>query len=264
MLGSQRALSFLLVAAAALPLAGCDEAAEVQTLGRDVAELRTQVKKLESERDRLTARIDNADRRMAGLQNDFLALQKSVQAAATVTAAAQDGTGAEGGATVAGAALRGPDGKFPQTADEFTALVSTEAGRAAFDAAIRQAEQRRDEERQNRMAAGMVDAFAQKANLSPEQTEKMRKIASKAITEISALWRTMRDQDMTPEQRQAKQTENVAKMEEIRRESDEEVKSVLDAAQWDLYQQETSRMRGFMGAGGGGPGRGGFGGGRGQ
>ena len=263
MLRASRVLPFVLAAAASLPLAGCDESAEVATLDHQVTELRTQVKKLETERDRLTARVDNTDRRLAGLQSDFLALQKTTKSAAAVTAAASDAAGAEPGGVVAGARLAGPDGKVPQNADEFSALLETDAGRAAFDSALKQAEQRRDEERQNRMAAGMVDSFSQKANLSPEQTEKMRKIATKAFSEISTLWRSMRDQDLTPEQRQSMQADNMAKMAEIRTTSEDEVKSVLDASQWDLYQQETSRMRGFMGGGFGGAGGGGRGG-RGQ
>jgi uncharacterized membrane protein YgcG len=122
-------------------------------------------------------------------------------------------------------------------------------------------EQKRDEERGNRMASGLIDAFAQRANLSPQQKEQMQKIAQRTMNEIGALWRAMRDQDIPPEERAAKRQETVAKMEEIRTRTDEEVKTVLDAAQWDLYQQESARMRGFMGGGMGGGGGGGFGGG---
>ena len=146
---------------------------------------------------------------------------------------------------------------------ELAEYFATDEGRTVFEAAMKSYEGKREEERSARMVKGMIDAFSQKANLSREQTASMEKIVSKAFTEIGTLFRTMRDSDMTPEERAVKRTETVAKVEDVRRQTEDEVKGILDATQFELYQQESARMRGFMGGGMGG-GLGGFGGQRGQ
>lgn len=262
-----RALPFALVAAFAFASAGCDDSAQVGVLEKEVTALDGQVKKLEGERDKLSGRLETAERRLAGLQEDLLAVRKAAESAAQAArdaAKAGPGAGAGLGSGVTPGAVKG-DPKSIQAAQELAGILATDEGRAVFEASMRQIEQKREDERGARMAAGIVDAFAQKANLSPTQAESMRKIVGKSMTEMGALWRNMRDTDLTPEERATKRTENMAKMDEIRKTTDEEVKSVLDGAQFDMYQQETARMRGFMGGGGGmgGPG-GGFGGGRGQ
>ncbi|MCE9637617.1 MAG: hypothetical protein K8T90_18110 [Planctomycetes bacterium] len=257
-----RSLPFALVAALALASAGCDDSAQMGVLEKEVTTLDGQVKKLEGERDKLAGRVETAERRLAGLQEDLLAVRKSAEAAAELARNATKAGGAPAatgtGLALAPGATKG-DPKTAAAAQELAGLLSTDEGRAVFEASMRQIEQKREDERGARMAAGLVDAFAQKANLSAQQTESMRKIVGRSMTEMGAIWRGMRDGTVTPEKR----TENMAKMEEIRKSTDEEVKSVLDGTQYDMYQQETARMRGFMG-GGGGPGGGGFGGGRGQ
>lgn len=267
-----RLLPFALVAAFAFASAGCDDSAQVGVLEKEVNGLGTQVKKLEGERDKLAGRLETAERRLAGLQEDLLAVRKSAEAAAELARGAAKAGAASAapgtGVALAPGATKG-DPKTAAAAQELAGLLGTDEGRAVFEATMRQIEQKREDDRASRMATGLVDAFAQKANLSAQQTESMRKIVSKSMAEMGALWRSMRDTDMTPEERAAKRTENMAKMDEIRKSTDEEVKSVLDGTQYDMYQQETARMRGFMGGpgggfGGGGGGFGGGGGGRGQ
>jgi outer membrane murein-binding lipoprotein Lpp len=256
----------ILAAALALPalLAGCDDGARVDSIEGEVTELRSQVKKLEGERDKLAARLENAERRMGGLQEDLLAVRKSADAAGVAAAAAgaKEEPAVVAGAPVAAApgapALKG-DPKTVQAAQDLANLLASDAGRTVFEGAMRQVEQKREEERGARLATGLVDAFAQRANLSPQQTEQMRKIVGKSISDIGAVWRSMNDGELTPEERATKRQEAFAKTEEIRKTTEDEVKGVLDAQQFEMFQQESARMRGFMGGGGPG-GRGGFGG----
>lgn len=257
--------------AAPLLAAGCDDSARVQSLEGEVTALDSQVKKLEAEREKLLARLDTAERRMTGLQEDLLAVRRSAEAAGAVASAASEKAAGE----VAGAPVAAPPGvpapgskddpRTVQAAQELAALLASETGTAVFEGALRRVEQKRDEERGARMVAGMVDAFAQRANLTPQQSEQMRKIVGKTMTDIGSLWRSMGDGDLTPEERAAKRQETFAKAEEIRKSTEDEVRNVLDAQQFEMFQQESARMRGFLGGGPGGGfgGRGGMGG-RGQ
>jgi uncharacterized membrane protein YgcG len=206
---------------------------------------------------------------MGGLQQDLLAVRRSADAAADAATSASEKEPAVDGAQVAGnpsaqsAAAGAVDPKTSQAAQELEALLSTDAGRTVFEGAMRRVEQKRDEERSARMVTGLVDAFAQRANLTPEQSEQMKKVVGKTFTEIGALWRTSGEGEMTPEQRAQKRQEVFAKAEEIRKTTEEEVKTILNVEQFEMFQQESARMRGFIDGGAGGfggrGGRGGFG-----
>lgn len=244
---------------AVLSAAACSDGAGSPLADKEMADLRAQLRKVEGERDKLASRVDQTERRLAGLQEDLLTVRKAL-----ATAPAADAAAAAAPAADASAAPAAAPATAPGAAKDLADILATDDGRKVFESAMRAYEARRDEERSSRMAAGMVDAFAQKANLSPEQKEKLNAIVGRTMSEMQQLFRGMRDGDVPAAERPARRQETVAKMEEIRSRTDDEVKGILDASQWDLYQQESARMRGFMGGGGGGFGGGGFGGGRGQ
>lgn len=259
--------AFVLLAvagSATLLAAGCDDAGQVQSLENDVAELRTKAKRLEGERDKLATRLDNAERRLAGLQEDLMQVRKDAQSASS-SAAAAVGEAAKAGADATGttAPVRKFSTEVGAAAKELADYFATEDGSRVFDVAMKAYEAKQQEERGSRMVKGMIDAFAQKANLTPQQTTQMEKIVGKAMTDIGGVWRSMRDPAGTPEERASRRSDAVAKTEEIRRATEDEVKGVLDSTQFEMYQQESARMRGLMGGGMGGPG-GGMGGPRGQ
>lgn len=254
---TRRLIPVLVLAASAAVLPGCDAGAGDAGSQAETDALRAQVKKLEGERDRLAGRMEQAERRISGLSTDLAAtreeMMKAAQAAGVVAAARPT----EAGEPAPAAAT---DARTP-SAKALGDLLATEDGRAVFEEAMKAYEARRDAERIDRLGSGIVDGFAQRANLSPQQTESLRKIVGKAMGDVAAVWRGGRDGEATPEERAAQRQSAFAKMEEIRQRTDDEVKGILDAAQWDQWQQDSARMRGFLG-GGAGPG-GGFGGGRG-
>lgn len=256
------AAAFLVVAAAvaaagaALAAAGCGDAGQVQGLEHDLADLQAKSKKLEVERDRLASRLDNAERRMAGMQEDLMQVRKDALAAAASAAAAAP---AEAPKTDDGSLAGAPpavlklDPQVGAAAKELAEYFATPDGSKVFDIAMKAYEAKQQEERGARMAKGMIDVFAQRANLTPQQAASMEKIVGRSMSQIGDVWRSLRDADGgTPEERAARRTEAVAKTDEIRRQTEEEVKNVLDNTQFDLFQQEANRMRGMMGGGPGG------------
>lgn len=252
----------VLALSAALAVPACADPGAAAVEAR-VASLDARMKQLESERDRLSGRLDAAERRLGGLQEDLMQARKDALASADAAHAAAAPAGA--GNPAGGEAPESPGAgttraDVPAAARALSEVLGTEAGREVFDQAMRTYEERRDRERTDRLAGGMVESFARKANLSAAQTESMRKSVGKAFTEIGALWRSMRDADLTPEERSTRRTDALAKTEEIRQRVDDEMKAILDSTQYETFQQESARMRGFLGGTPGGPG--GFGGGR--
>lgn len=260
-------LAGALFALAAAP--GCDDTAGVSE--KQVAELRSQSKRLEDENRALMNRLEAAERKIAGLSEDLAAVNRTAIDASTAASAATkanaDSTGAAtaGSAGIAGGAAAGDaHANLSERDREIAAFLDRDEGRKVLETAIKAIETKRDQERQDRMVNAMVDAFAQKANLTPQQTDSMRKIVGKSMADTRGLWEGMMRGDMSPEERQTARNDAMAKMQEIQTRTDDEVKSVLDSSQFGMYQQDVERMRngmrGGMGGGMGGPGGGGFGG----
>lgn len=254
----------LLVLAAA---PGCDDTSGVSD--KQVAELRSQSKRLEDENRALMNRLDAAERRIAGLSEDLASVNRTAIDASTAASAASKANADSADAATAGSP--GTVGAAPSDAHanlserdrEIATFLDREEGRKVLETAIKAIETKRDQERQDRMVNAMVDAFATKANLTPQQTDSMRKIVGKSMADTRGLWEGMMRGDMSPEERQTARTDAMAKMQEIQTRTDDEVKSVLDSSQFGMYQQDVERMRNGMrgGMGGaGGPGGGGFGG----
>lgn len=257
----------LALAVLALPLGagGCDDGGASV---KQVNDLRAEVARIEEDRRQLSAKLDQAERRLSGQSEDIALLHKELaemRGAKPRSAGASAGTAAGGAAADATTgASEGPASASPLGDAEVKALdtwFSSEGGRKTIDAALAAAEQRREEQRWNERINAMLDQFAQKAGLRADQTEAMRKISGRTAAEIRGIWSGMRNPDLTAEERTVQRQEAMAKMMDIQTRQDEEVKGILDASQFQMYQEETARMRGMMG-GMGGPDRG-MGGGRG-
>lgn len=253
------AAALLLATAVAVP--GCGDDAAVRSLEGEVTDLRGQLKKADVDNDKLARRVEENERRLRGLQEDLLAARD----------AALHGAGKSATAVV-GDAAGGPDAAAPATSPENPALaaeaqaladvLSTDDGIKVLEGALKTIERRREEERTARMVQGLVDAFAQKANLTPQQAESLQKIASRSAAATRELWTAFRDAgEMNADQRNALRIDLTAKAEEIRVRTDDEVKGILDAQQFEIYRQDSERLRGAFRGFGGGPG--GMGGGRG-
>lgn len=262
-------LAALLLLATAPFAAGCEDAARVGSLETEVTELRAQLKKSENERDRLARRVDESEKRLAGLQEDLLGFRKSViDVAGAAAASAPDsaGDGADGVVAPAGPDASPANPVLTAEAASLARILETDEGVKVLEAALRDIDRRRDDQRTARMIQGLVDAFAQKANLTPTQSEQLAKVLTRGAAARRELWTGMRDApEMTPEQRVAVRQEILAKSEEIRVRVDDEVKSVLDAQQFETYKQDSERLwsqgrGGGAGGMGGGMGGAGFGG----
>ena len=243
--------------------AGCGDGAGVTSLEGEVTDLRGQLKRAEGENDKLARRLDDTERKLSGLREDLITAREASMSGAGGPAAAPAEAGAAPGDPAADAPGTSPEN--PALAAEAKALadlLGTDDGIKVLEGALKTIEKRREEERTARMVQGMVDAFAQKAALTPQQTESLQKIATRSASATRELWSAFRDAgDLTAEQRQSLRTDLLAKGEEIRVRTDDEVKGILDAQQFEMYKQDSERLRGAFRGFGGGPG--GMGGGRG-
>jgi len=257
-------LAVLSFAAVVGGVAGCGDAADVKSLEGEVTDLRGQLKRAEGENDKLARRLDDTDRKLSGLREDLITSRESTMRASGDPAAAPAAGAAPGDAGPDATATSPENPALDAEAKALADVLATDDGIQVLEGALKTIEKRRDEERTARMVQGMVDAFAQKAALSPQQAESLQKIASRSAAATRELWSAFRDAgDLTAEQRQSLRTDLLAKGEEIRVRTDDEVKGILDAQQFEIYKQDSERLRGAFRGFGGGPGGGGMGGGRG-
>lgn len=252
-----------LLLATAVAATGCSDDGAVRSLEGEVTDLRGQLKKASGENDKLARRVEETERRLRGMQEDLLAAREAALHGAGKSATVATADAAAGPDGAAPAPGTSPDN--PALAAEAQALadvLSTDDGIKVLEGALKTIERRREEERTARMVQGLVDAFAQKANLTPQQAESLQKVASRSAAATRELWTAFRDAgEMTADQRNALRIDLTAKAEEIRVRTDDEVKGILDAQQFEIYRQDSERLRGAFRGFGGGPG--GMGGGRG-
>lgn len=236
-------LPLLFVGLAACAEPGSDSSAAVK-------ELKSQVKELQSELDATAKAAKRTDRQLKGLQDDFADFRQKTMKANSVVAAAGDADLAEatdeGGSTVA--AIEGAVAGAPEAIVD---ALQTDEGKQAIKQALAEANEQRDQERRQRWVDGMIDRFATDAQLTDDQTVQMKDIVAKSFTRIGELWSGMRDMgDATPEERAMARQDAMTKMEEIRSETDMEVKAILNSAQYDIYEEQAARMGRGMGGGG--------------
>ena len=213
--------------------------------GEDFAALTKEVKESQRLNKALLDRLDRLERKIDGHTQDIdrLSRQRVANELAAVDVAE---IGSDEGSEASLASALGGD-----VGVDVAGLLDSESGRAAVEKAMAAVQEKRDSERRERWVGAMVDRFATDANLSSAQTQDMRRITTESFKKIGELWSGMRG-DATPDERAMQREEAMVKMEEIRQATNEEVKAVLSADQYTLYEEQVSRMRG--GFGGGGPG----------
>lgn len=262
-----RCVLALVVSAAAL--AACT-AGDNDSLGKEVGDVRADAQRLAKENEKLASLIAAQTRRIDGLTEDLnhvrsLAMDVKVAPAPKPgTAAAGDIAGDGGTPGAAGAVVTTADGAVvtPEVA-AIKAYLGTEAGRKTLEAAVVAERDARNREQQTRTVNAMIDRFAKIANLTEDQTKKMKDIMGAAAVTRSDMWSSMRDlgPDATPEQRDEARTAMIAKTDELKKQTDTQVQAVLSQTQFEQYQQEQDKLRASMrGMGGAGGGRGGAGG----
>jgi hypothetical protein len=238
-----RSATALVLAAALFAAPACTE--ESGSSDKAMAKLVDEVREAQRLNGQLVERLDRLERKMDGFRQDVdrLGREKIVEALDIQNAAAEGA--AEGEAALGEASAMG--------GDELAAMLASEDGKAAVAKAMEAIEQKRNDERRDRMVSAMVDRFAEQANLSAAQTEDVSRILGDSMKKIGDVWSSMRSMgEMTPEQRATLREENMMKMEEIRLATDDEMKAVLDSSQFGIYEEQAQRMRGFGGRRGGG------------
>ncbi len=243
----------------ALVAAGCDGSSDAAS-GKDVADLRSELREAQRQSKLMGERLERMEKRMEGYAQDVDALRRDHMAGMRTRA---DVAPAAAPSEAAAAAPDDAPAAASPTTDAISRYLETESGQAAVSRALEAVQERQNADRRERMVDMLLDRFAQEADLTSTQRDDMRKILSRSFEQSAAIWQSMRDggADMTPEERAAQRDANVAKMQEIRTATDDEVKAVLNSEQYGLYEQQSQRLRGaFGGDRGAGGAPGGFGG----
>lgn len=242
----------LLLAAAASP--GCS--ADTSAQDKAIADLATDVRRLQVENDRQRDQIANLERRVGGLQTDVVRVREISGGVAEAraprgeeAASAAAAPGETGAATAAGGPAVAPDGQAMRT------YFASEDGRKVLTAALKTAQDQQELERTTRRLEGMLARFAKDAELTDDQTKKMRDILGRNAVQLNELLQAMRDPpaDLTPEARDQARQQTLAKLGELRQTADNEVKTVLSQTQYDAYQKSFPQVGGFGGGPGGPP-----------
>ncbi len=237
---SFRALMLAGAVALSLPACGNTDNAGLEQALRD---LRTEVQDGRDDNKQLSQRLERIERRMDGYGKDIDNLSRTpIEAAALRAVDVPELSGDEA------AALAASGGVPVASNDNLKGLLESEQGREAVESAMKSIQEKRDSERRERWVSSMIDRFAADANLTPDQSDKMQSIMGGSFKRMGEVWQNMRGgADQTPEQRAQVREDNLAKMEEIRLETDDEVKAVLNSEQMLLYEEQSARFRGFGG-----------------
>jgi hypothetical protein len=246
-----RTPALLLLAAAAL--AACT--ADTSTQDAAVAELTADVQRLRVETEKQRDRIAKLERQIGGLQTDVVRVREISGGVSEAPVAPGEGSAASGGPSggpsdpAAGGAGAVPDSQAMRT------FFGTEEGRKVLTAAMRIAQDQQEQERTARMVEGMLARFAKDAELTDDQTKKMRDILGRSTGQMRELMVSMRDPpaDLTGEARDQARQQTMAKIGEVRQAADAEIKSVLSQTQYDAYQKSFPQGTGGFGGGPGGP-----------
>jgi len=235
------AVSALGLAALLAFVPACDDAED--NAAKSMAQLVDEVKQAQQLNKQMATRMDRLERKFDGFRQDIdrLGREKLVEALDIQNAAGE--AAPDGEAAMAEAAAMG--------GGDLAAALDTEDGRAAVEKAMQAIQQKRDGDRRERMVSGMIDRFAEQANLSPAQTEDMSRILGDSFKQIGDVWSNMRGGgDMSADERATLREDNMARMEEIRVASDDKVKAVLNVDQYSIYEEQAQRLRGWGGRSG--------------
>jgi len=222
-LTTARACGALLLVASLWAAPACNDT-DGGASGETVAQLTKDLNAAQRVNKQMAERIDRLERKMDGFRQDVDRLGRERHAEALDDQDAATATAAEEPAQAAASAMGGAG---------LTAVLESDEGQAAVAKAMQAIQEKRDGERRQRMVSGLVDRFAQEANLSEAQTVDVFRDAG----------------DLSAEGRASLRDENMAKMEDIRTATDDEMKAVLNADQFSIYEEQAQRMRGFGGRG---------------
>ena len=252
--------SMLTLAVCALFLAACTAGGD-DALGKSVSDLRADLQRSLKDNEKLAAQVAAQARRIDGLTEDLNSVRQLAIDGKTAPAGAAAAAGADGGvftegpsggdfAATSGAFLSSPEGVAIKT------FLTTDEGRKALLGAVEAEREARDVERAKRGAETMVDRFAKDAGLTEDQTKRMKDVMSRQALAVRGLFGALRDlgPDATPEQRDELRQQNTAKVDELRKSTDTEVKAILDQTQYEKYQQAQDRIRSNVRGGGQGGG----------
>jgi hypothetical protein len=247
-----------LLALSAVCLAACAPG-DTSGLEQEVAGLKTDLQKTQDDAKKLALRVEQQDRRISGLQDD-LAAARQMNGPVHEAAPSSGGVSAADGADPAG-----PDSAMakvvlaPSDAAAIGSYLSTEEGRKLLEAAIQADRDTRSKEQAKRQVEGAVDRFSKLANLTEEQTRRMKELMTNQAETLRDIFATVRElpPSATPQQRDDLRAANVAKADEVRKQTDEALKALFSQQQYEQYENEAERMRaglrGFAGAGSGAP-----------
>lgn len=216
----------------------------------------------ENGRARLRGREDEPEVGSGDVDDRIAALELIVT---RLSRLAMRGTGQPGGGTEGGALqLEAADADLEALREDVDALLvgeglSSERGRTRLREAVREvqeqmSEERRREHRQRRQTEReeRLRTFASENRLSASQLEALMSLLSEASTQREEIFEQVRAGEKT---RDEARTEVRA----AREQTDEEIRELLDAPQYEAYEQLRQDERGGGGEGGGGGRRGGGG-----
>jgi hypothetical protein len=242
-------------------LAACS-AGDADAVKKDMDELRTDLQRTQKENEKLKAQVTTAESRINGLAEDLARVRQlsvDVKAApapqaegdATDASTPSSTTTSPGVATTPGAAalLATPEGVAIKT------FLSTEEGKKVLEAAIQSESDARAREQAKRQADSLVDRFAKIAGLTDDQTKRMKDLMEKQADATRDAWASLQiSPDATQEERDARRQQGLAKTDELRKSTDDQLRTILSTTQFETYQQEQDklrqRMRGVPGTGG--------------
>lgn len=235
------------VVAALAALSACDSGGDAD-LRKEVDGLKADVQRVQKDNERLGAQVGAHARRIDGLTSDLT----SVRGVATeVRAAAAPGdasvAAADGTAPADPAAGGAPSLSATQIAT-IRSFLSTEEGKKVLEDAVQAEREARDRERARRLSDSMVERFAKTAALTDDQSKRMKEVMAKQAETLRTMWSSVRElgPDAPTEQRDALRQQNTEKTEQLRRETDEQVKSILSQTQYEQYKQQQGRVRGGL------------------
>lgn len=221
--------------------------------GTDVADLRVRLDASESDSQALRIELGKADRQIRGLSSDLAALRVLVDtrvAAAPATLEADEAAAPGEESSAAAAMAGGLEGLSEEQITKLADALATDKGQKLLERAARKERERSESERWDRRVDGMVDRFAEKANLTARQSEQMKEISRDSMKQIREVWMSMRSNEVPAEERATLIADNRAKMEDIQVQTSEKMKTILDADQYTMYEDDMDRMRSAWGGGG--------------
>jgi len=250
----------LLCAAA---LAGCS-GGDADGVRKELDDLRADLARTQKENEKLRSQVQTDDGRINGLAQDLARVRQlnvevkaapaSDAAAAATNAGDPSSTGASTGAAPGAAASSAAPGS--PSSPESVALknfFASEEGKKVLENAQESFRDQQAREQAKRRVDQMVDRFAKQAQLTDDQTKRMRDILEKQTAATRDVYASLRelDPDATQEQRDELRKQATARTDELKRTTDDQLRVVLSSQQFESWQteqdKERQRVRGVTG-----------------